>query len=256
MPIYEKIQRIREDSLKLDWTPDKSFPKAGKMIPFVSGDKIRTQFAPLWAKHKVDFGQDVIETKIHPDLAGKGYGQTYEVKVRFILTDIEDGSQDSAVSVGFAGADDIHAPKTAVAYAYNCYMTGKFQINDGNDAEEDAEAEVVNKLSAMAMPETAKTPSKTEETVKKVSAPEHLPKIPVKAVSNPNTLTIAERKAADRSLEKVVKWYEDGKIVESEYQKVQELYDALSNPADVHYLMGIVRNIEQNVTKGSTEAGF
>lgn len=256
MPIYEKIQKIREDSLKLDWTPDKSFPKSGKMIPFVSGDKIRTQFAPLWAKHKVDFGQDVIETTIHPDLVGKGYGQTYEVKVRFILTDIEDGSQDSAVSVGFAGADDIHAPKTAVAYAYNCYMTGKFQINDGNDAEEDAEADMVAKLSARAMPETVKTPSKTEENVKKVSAPEHLPKIPVKDVSTPNALTIAEKKAADRSMEKVIKWYEEGKIVETEYQKVKDMYDAVSNPADVHYLMGTVRNIEQNVTKGTTEAGF
>ncbi len=69
-------------------------------------------------------------------------------------------------------------------------------------------------------------------------------------------LTIAERKAADRSLEKVIKWYEDGKIIETEYQKVQELYDALSGPADVHYLMGIVRSIEQNVTKDTTEAGF
>lgn len=256
MPIYEKIQKIREDSLKLDWTPDKSFPKAGKMIPFVSGEKIKTQFAPLWAKHKVDFGLDVIDTKIHPDLAGKGYGQTYEVKVRFILTDIEDGSQDSEVSIGFAGADDIHAPKTAVAYAYNCYMTGKFQINDGNDAEEDAEADMVAKLSARAMPETVRNPAKTEETVKKVSAPEHLPKIPVKDVSTPNALTIAEKKAADRSMEKVIKWYEEGKIVETEYQKVKELYDALSSPADVHFLMGTVRNIEQNVTKDSTEAGF
>lgn len=256
MPIYEKIQRIREDSLKLDWTPDKEFPKAGKMIPFVSGEKIKKQFAPLWAKHKVDFGVDVVSAT-SLNIPGKGYDITYEVTVQFILTDTEDGTQDISTVRGFAGANDLHAPKTAIAYAYNTYMTNKFQIVDGiEDAEESTEKDIVGRLTAMAVPESTETPVKTEKPIEKVSIPTPNTESPAKARETPNaSLSVSERKAADKAFEQIVQFYEDGSIVETEYQKVKEIYDGLSSTADVHILMGMVRQIKADMNKGK-EGGF
>lgn len=256
MPIYEKIQRIREDALKLDWSTDGEFPKAGKMIPFVSGKKMKKQFAPLWVKHKVDFSANVVSTQLLP-IAGKGYEQTYEVQVDFVLTDTEDGSSDSTIIYAFAGANDTHAPKTAISYAYNTYITMKFQIIDGiEDAEEVSESTTVARLTAMAVPESTETPVKTEKPIEKVSAPTPNTESPAKARETPNvSLSVSERKAADKAFEQIVQFYEDGSIVETEYQKVREIYDGLSSTADVHVLMGMVRQIKADMNKGK-EGGF
>lgn len=256
MPIYEKIQRIREDALKLDWSTDGEFPKAGNMIPFVSGKKMKKQFAPLWVKHKVDFSANVVSTQLLP-IAGKGYEQTYEVQVDFVLTDTEDGSSDSTIIYAFAGANDTHAPKTAISYAYNTYITMKFQIIDGiEDAEEVSESTTVARLTAMAVPESTETPVKTEKSIEKVSAPTPSIESPAKARETPNvSLSVSERKAADKAFEQIVQFYEDGSIVETEYQKVREIYDGLSSTADVHVLMGMVRQIKADMNKGK-EGGF
>lgn len=256
MPIYEKIQRIREDALKLDWSTDQEFPKAGKMIPFVTGKKMKKQFAPLWAKHKVDFSANVVSTQLLP-IAGKGYEQTYEVQVDFVLTDTEDGSTDSTIIYAFAGANDTHAPKTAISYAYNTYISMKFQIVDGiEDAEEVSESNTVARLTAMAVPESTETPVKTEKPIEKVSAPTPNTESPAKSRETPNvSLSVSERKAADKAFEQIVQFYEDGSIVETEYQKVKEIYDGLSSTADVHVLMGMVRQIKADMNKGK-EGGF
>ena len=256
MPIYEKIQRIREDALKLDWSTDGEFPKAGKMIPFVSGKKMKKHFAPLWVKHKVDFSANVVSTQLLP-IAGKGYEQTYEVQVDFVLTDTEDGSSDSTIIYAFAGANDTHAPKTAISYAYNTYITMKFQIIDGiEDAEEVSESTTVARLTAMAVPESTETPVKTEKPIEKVSIPTPNTESPAKARETPNaSLSVSERKAADKAFEQIVQFYEDGSVVETEYQKVKEIYDGLSSTADVHVLMGMVRQIKADMNKGK-EGGF
>ena len=256
MPIYEKIQRIREDALKLDWSTDGEFPKAGKMIPFVSGKKMKKLFAPLWAKHKVDFSANVVSAQLLP-IAGKGYEQTYEVQVDFVLTDTEDGSSDSTIIYAFAGANDTHAPKTAISYAYNTYISMKFQIIDGiEDAEEVSESNTVARLTAMAVPESTETPVKTEKPTEKVSTPIPKTESPVKHESTPNaSLSVSERKAADKAFEQIVELYGTGNIVENEFNRIREIYESVSCTADVHTLMGMVRQIKADINKGK-EGGF
>lgn len=255
MPIYDKIQKIREDALKLDWTTDKTFPKGGRMIPFVSGEKIKRQFAPLFAKHKVDFGVDVLGYEIHPELSAKQYSQTISLTVQFVLTDTEDATQDVCRVIGFAPADDLHGPKTAISFAYNTYMTTKFQICDKlEDAIDDAESNVMDALSKMSVPEV-RTPPKTEDVPKKVSQPKSKAETPKTEVSEKKELTMAEKRAVDNSLEQATKWLEDGQIVESKYNEIREVYDSVTDSQGVFQLMKLIRTVKEDIGKGK-EGGF
>lgn len=259
MPIYEKLNAIREDALKFDWTPDKAFPKGGKTIQFVSGEKIKRQFAPLWVKHKVDLDVEVTDYQIHSDLSSKQYSQTLSIKVRFILTDAEDGSKTESTVVGFAPADDLHGPKTALSFAYNTFMTTKFQICDKlEDVIEDVEQNVMNRLSQMSVPEVIETPAPIQETKQdKVNRAvrEKFKKEPTEEPSAVN-LTVAEQKARENSLEQATKWYENGDIVESQYAEIKKAYDSVKNFQDVSNLMKMIRTIKNDINKGKTEAGF
>lgn len=259
MSIYEKVNAIRVDALKLDWNPDKTFPKGGRMIPFVSGEKIKRQFAPLWAKHKVEFDIEVMDYQIHPELSAKQYTSTLSAKVKFILTDIEDGSKDESVLFGFAPADILQGPKTSISFAYNSYMTAKFHICDKlEDIMEDSDATVMEKLSQMSIPEVGNAPT-TEKKSEKVSQPQPTVKTPKKddsAKTVTSNLTVAENKAKENSMETVIKWLEDGKIIQSQYDEIKSFYDSIVDSSGVTALMRMVRTMKNDINSKNTEVGF
>lgn len=254
MPIYEKIQEIREDCLKADWSTDKTFPKGGKMIPFVSGEKIKRTFAPLLAEHKVDLSVEVSNVCIHPELSAKQYTSTMSIDAKFILTDTEDGSKDICIVPGFAPADDLHGPKTALSFAYNTYMTMKFQICDRtDDMVDDVEGSVISELVKKSVPEVGSTP-KTEEKPKEVVVP-----IPVKPMqsndgSKVSSLTLAEKKAVANSVDTATKWLEEGKIIESQYEEVKKMADSVTDSNGVCDLIGHIRVLKKNI--GTKEVGM
>lgn len=254
MPIYEKIQEMREDCLKADWSTDKTFPKGGKMIPFVSGEKIKRTFAPLLAEHKVDLSVEVSNVVIHPELSAKQYTSTMSIDAKFILTDTEDGSKDICIVPGFAPADDLHGPKTALSFAYNTYMTMKFQICDRtDDMVDDVEGSVISELAKKSVPEVGSTP-KTEEKPKEGVVP-----IPVKAIqskdgSKVSSLTLAEKKAIANSVDTATKWLEEGKIIESQFEEVKKMADSITDSNGVCDLIGHIRILKKNI--GTKEVGM
>lgn len=273
MPIYEKIQEIREDCLKADWSTDKTFPKGGKMIPFVSGEKIKRTFAPLLAEHKVDLSVEVSNVCIHPELSAKQYSSTMSIDAKFILTDTEDGSKDICIVSGFAPADDLHGPKTALSFAYNTYMTMKFQICDRtDDMVDDVEGSVISELKAKALSEsTSVNPTiLTEVKNKEVTS---TPRIDSKtgevvtpnlsfgkqskgdsAVSVTKSLTLAEKKAVSNSLETATKWLEDGKIIESQYEEVKKMAETVCDSNGVCDLISHIRVLKKDI--GTKEVGM
>lgn len=273
MPIYEKIQEIREVCLKSDWSTDKTFPKGGKMIPFVSGEKIKRTFAPLFAEHKVDLSVEVSNVSIHPELSAKQYSSTVVMDVKFILTDTEDGSKDICIVPGFAPADDLHGPKTAVSFAYNTYMTMKFQICDRtDDMVDDVDGSVISELKAKALSEsTAINPVySTEIKNEEVTNP---PKFDSKtgelitpnlsfgkpsksdsAVSVTKSLTLAEKKAVANSVDTATKWLEEGKIIESQYEEVKKMADSVTDSNGVCDLIGHIRVLKKDI--GTKEVGM
>lgn len=257
MPIYEKIQEIREDCLKADWSTDKTFPKGGKMIPFVSGEKIKRTFAPLFAEHKVDLSVEVSNVCIHPELSAKQYTSTMSIDAKFILTDTEDGSKDICIVPGFAPADDLHGPKTALSFAYNTYMTMKFQICDRtDDMVDDVEGSVISELAKKSVPEVGSTP-KTEEKPKEVVVPIPVAKKPSEgdsAVSVTKSLTLAEKKAVANSVDTATKWLEEGKIIESQFEEVKKMADSVTDSNGVCDLIGHIRVLKKNI--GSKEVGM
>lgn len=265
MPIYEKIQEIREDCLKADWSTDKTFPKGGKMIPFVSGEKIKRTFAPLLAEHKVDLSVEVSNVCIHPELSAKQYTSTMSIDAKFILTDTEDGSKDICIVPGFAPADDLHGPKTALSFAYNTYMTMKFQICDRtDDMVDDVEGSVISELKAKALSEstsvnpvvitevkneevrnTPRTDSKTGEVVApNLSFGNH----------SKGDLTLAEKKAVANSVDTATKWLEEGKIIESQYEEVKKMADSVTDSNGVCDLITHIRVLKKNI--GTKEVGM
>jgi len=254
MPIYEKIQEIREVCLKSDWSTDKTFPKGGKMIPFVSGEKIKRTFAPLFAEHKVDLSVEVSNVSIHPELSAKQYSSTVVMDVKFILTDTEDGSKDICIVPGFAPADDLHGPKTAVSFAYNTYMTMKFQICDRtDDMVDDVDGSVISELVKKSVPEVGSTP-KTEEKPKEVVVPTPVKPIQSKDGSKVSSLTLAEKKAVANSVDTATKWLEEGKIIESQYEEVKKMADSVTDSNGVCDLIGHIRVLKKNI--GTKEVGM
>lgn len=254
MPIYEKIQEMREDCLKADWSTDKTFPKGGKMIPFVSGEKIKRTFAPLFAEHKVDLSVEVSNVCIHPELSAKQYTSTMSIDAKFILTDTEDGSKDICIVPGFAPADDLHGPKTALSFAYNTYMTMKFQICDRtDDMVDDVDGSVISELVKKAVPEVGSTP-KTEEKPKEVVVPTPVKPIQSKDGSKVSSLTLAEKKAVANSVDTATKWLEEGKIIESQYEEVKKMADSITDSNGVCDLIGQIRVLRKNI--GTKEVGM
>lgn len=255
MPIYEKIQEIREDCLKADWSTDKTFPKGGKMIPFVSGEKIKRTFAPLFAEHKVDLSVEVSNVCIHPELSAKQYSSTVVMDVKFILTDTEDGSKDICIVPGFAPADDLHGPKTALSFAYNTYMTMKFQICDRtDDMVDDVEGSVISELAKKSVPEVGSTP-KSEQKPKEVVVPIPIAKKPSEGGSAVKAeLTLAEKKAVANSVDTATKWLEEGKIIESQYEEVKKMADSVTDSNGVCDLIGHIRILKKNI--GTKEVGM
>ena len=254
MPIYEKIQEIREDCLKADWSTDKTFPKGGKMIPFVSGEKIKRTFAPLLAEHKVDLSVEVSNVCIHPELSAKQYTSTMSIDAKFILTDTEDGSKDICIVPGFAPADDLHGPKTALSFAYNTYMTMKFQICDRtDDMVDDVEGSVISELAKKSVPEVGSTP-KSEQKPKEVVVPIPVKPMQSKDGSKDSTLTLAEKKAVANSVDTATKWLEEGKIIESQYEEVKKMADSVTDSNGVCDLIGHIRVLRKDI--GSKEVGM
>lgn len=254
MPIYEKIQEIREDCLKADWSTDKTFPKGGKMIPFVSGEKIKRTFAPLLAEHKVDLSVEVSNVCIHPELSAKQYTSTMSIDAKFILTDTEDGSKDICIVPGFAPADDLHGPKTALSFAYNTYMTMKFQICDRtDDMVDDVEGSVISELAKKSVPEVGSTP-KSEQKPKEVVVPIPVKPMQSKDGSKDSALTLAEKKAVANSVDTATKWLEEGKIIESQYEEVKKMADSVTDSNGVCDLIGHIRVLRKDI--GSKEVGM
>lgn len=265
MPIYEKIQEIREDCLKADWSTDKTFPKGGKMIPFVSGEKIKRTFAPLLAEHKVDLSVEVSNVCIHPELSAKQYTSTMSIDAKFILTDTEDGSKDICIVPGFAPADDLHGPKTALSFAYNTYMTMKFQICDRtDDMVDDVEGSVISELKAKALSEgTSINPVyQTEVKNKEVLNPPKFDSKTGELISpslsfgnhSKGELTLAEKKAVANSVDTATKWLEEGKIIESQYEEVKKMADSVTDSNGVCDLISHIRILKKNI--GTKEVGM
>lgn len=254
MPIYEKIQEIREDCLKADWSTDKTFPKGGKMIPFVSGEKIKRTFAPLFAEHKVDLSVEVSNVCIHPELSAKQYTSTMSIDAKFILTDTEDGTKDICIVPGFAPADDLHGPKTALSFAYNTYMTMKFQICDRtDDMVDDVEGSVISELAKKSVPEVGSTP-KSEQKPKEVVVPIPVKPIQSKDGSKVSSLTLAEKKAIANSVDTATKWLEEGKIIESQFEEVKKMADSITDSNGVCDLIGHIRVLKKDI--GTKEVGM
>ena len=254
MSIYEKIQKMREDCLKADWSTDKTFPKGGKMIPFVSGEKIKRTFAPLLAEHKVDLSVEVSNLAIHPELSAKQYTSTMSIDAKFILTDTEDGSKDICIVPGFAPADDLHGPKTALSFAYNTFMTMKFQICDRtDDMVDDVEGSVISELVKKSVPEVGSTP-KSEQKPKEVVVP--LPAKPMQSKdgSKVSSLTLAERKAVANSVDTATKWLEEGKIIESQFEEIKKMADSITDSNGVCDLIGHIRVLRKDI--GTKEVGM
>jgi hypothetical protein len=245
---------MREDCLKADWSTDKTFPKGGKMIPFVSGEKIKRTFAPLFAEHKVDLSVEVSNVCIHPELSAKQYTSTMSIDAKFILTDTEDGSKDICIVPGFAPADDLHGPKTAVSFAYNTYMTMKFQICDRtDDMVDDVEGSVISELVKKSVPEVGSTP-KSEQKPKEVVVPTPVKPIQSKDGSKVSSLTLAEKKAVANSVDTATKWLEEGKIIESQFEEVKKMADSVTDSNGVCDLIGHIRFLKKNI--GTKEVGM
>ena len=264
MPIYEKIQKIREGCLNADWSTDKTFPKGGKMIPFVSGEKIKRTFAPWFAKYHVDLSVRTDNVVIHPDLSAKQYTSTLSLDATFILTDTEDGSQDICTVPGFGPADDLHGPKTALSFAYNTYMTMKFQICDRtDDMVDDVEGSVIGQLMQKSVPEVKAVPTNEKETKGGIVA------IPISSKSSEkdsnrninastkfkattgssSVLTIAEKKAVANSVETATKWLEEGKIIESQFEKIKNMADSIKDSAGVYEIISEIRTLKKDAEK-------
>ena len=235
------------------------------MIPFVSGEKIKRTFAPLLAEHKVDLSVEVSNVCIHPELSAKQYTSTMSIDAKFILTDTEDGSKDICIVPGFAPADDLHGPKTALSFAYNTYMTMKFQICDRtDDMVDDVEGSVISELKAKALSEgTSINPViLTEVKNKEVINPPKFDSKTGELISpslsfgnhSKGELTLAEKKAVANSVDTATKWLEEGKIIESQYEEVKKMADSVTDSNGVCDLISHIRILKKNI--GTKEVGM
>lgn len=231
-----KINRMRADALKLDWSDDKMFTMAGRGggYPYLSADKIKKQLSPLFSKHGLEFKPDFVNLQSHAPIGNMS--QHWTVTLNATIIDCDTGEGITYVANGEAADSGDKGINKAQTCAFKQWALSTFLISDGIDpdaANSDvsmkfvpktvAETEVIrNKLSEKAVAPSpisakAESTSKIPESVpESVPAKEETEKtVSDDAAKSSYSLSTSHINAIAKLKETAVKMVAEGKIDES-----------------------------------------
>lgn len=248
--INQKILTARKRLLECDWTPDAQYSRPGpkgmpQTIHYVSADKIKRNYVPLFAEIGLDYKVDMRSIQV----TEKG---GYTLKADVVLTDLESDEQDYTYIISEAPTQD-KGCAIALTNVMRMYFASRFGIVDGieYDDDRDERAELTAVLASKAVEPVTDVPAKAPQI------PE-IPNNPVKTVSEhippvvkPSKLSKMEENACSNIIAYLDKHKDT--IEPAIYNHAREIYDKRADSSDVMALMEIKRDVESKqraVTEG------
>lgn len=210
--VYKKISKLREMSLKCDWTKDKRMLAGSTSYPYLSAGKVKQNFAPLFVKAGLEldlsYGEpkqlEMIETR-------NSRMQHWVIGLQVCIVDADTGICGYSGSYWGEGTDVLDKGlRKAMTAAIKSWLSDFFFLEEGIDPEisgnDEAtftpkanEPEIKSKIADQAVkPKTPLKPMKKEEeetgTQNTSAEPEKEPEAEKPAAKAPRTKKAVEPK--------------------------------------------------------------
>lgn len=210
--VYRKISKLREMSLKCDWTKDKRMLTGSTSYPYLSAGKVKQNFAPLFVKAGLELDLSYREPKQLEMIETRNSRmQHWIIELSVSIVDIDTGVGGYLGSYWGEGTDVLDKGlRKAMTAAVKSWLSDFFFLEEGIDPEisgsDEAtftpkanEPEIKSKIADQAVkPKTPLKPAKKEE---EETGTQNTPAEPVKeaepekpAVKAPRTKKAAEPK--------------------------------------------------------------
>lgn len=189
--LYRKVNALRADMMKCDWSDDKYMSYGTSGYKYLSTDKILKTVSPLIATHGLELDVVIDDLTPRPPVGSKE--QHWTIRATVSLVDIDTGAADSSVVYAEAADNADMGLRKAHTMAIKQWILSKFLIADG--------------IEEIAMPQGTgfkpKSPEEQEEARSKVLAMGTKPTTPAKAEQStlPSKAPAKEEKAAAKPAE-------------------------------------------------------
>ena len=132
--LYEKINALRGDVIKLDWTKD-GYASFGKTsYKYLPTDKIKANLAPYFHKRGLELQIRFHDLQFLPAVGNMT--QHVVLQMDATIIDIESGESMTDIVYGEAADSGDKAIGKAQTYAIKAWASNKFLIADGMDPDE------------------------------------------------------------------------------------------------------------------------
>ncbi len=135
-PVLRKLNQVRADIAKLDWTPDRLMkigPDKNKWYPYLSIDKIKGQMGSAFARQRLEVFFQFTDLEFRPAIGNMSQHVTLTMCVT--AADIDTGSTVEYVVFGEAGDSGDKAIAKAQTYAMKTWLTSAFMLSEGFDPD-------------------------------------------------------------------------------------------------------------------------
>lgn len=181
--LYRKVNALRADMMKCDWSDDKYMSYGTSGYKYLSTDKILKTVSPMIATHGLELSVVIDDLTPRPPVGSKE--QHWTIRATVSLIDIDTGAADTSQVYAEAADNADMGLRKAHTMAIKQWILSKFLIADGI---EDFSAPQGTGFKP-------KTPEEQEEARSKVLAMGTKPTTPVKAEQKTLSAKAEEKKA-------------------------------------------------------------
>ncbi len=136
VPVLRKLNKVRVDVAKLDWTPDRVM-KIGtdknKWYPYLSIDKMKGQMGSMFSRHGLEIAPQFTDLEFRPAIGNMSQHVTLTMCMSVI--DVDTGSSMEYVVFGEAGDSGDKAIAKAQGYALKSWLSTTFLLSEGFDPD-------------------------------------------------------------------------------------------------------------------------
>lgn len=173
--LYTKLSKLREISLKCDWTKDKKMMGGMASYPYLSAGKVKQNFAPLFVKAGLEldlsYGKPI---QLEPIETRNSRMQHWMVELIVKIVDIDTGYGTNFCSYWGEGTDVLDKGlRKAMTAAIKSWLSDMFFLEEGIDPEVSGPTEIAGNYSPKEDPEIK---SKIADAAVKPATPKAEPK--------------------------------------------------------------------------------
>jgi hypothetical protein len=251
---YKKVNKLREETLKCDFSKDKKIPIGGLPVPYLSAEKIRQQFRPLFTRVGLEYEISYSEPRELTPVGSKQL-QHWAITLKIRMIDVDTGYAGAVCEFVGEGSDTLDkAIRKAMTAAYKSWLSDMFGIEEGIDPETppvmdlsytpktpEEKVELKAKIAAQAVKPTAAPAKpaapKAEKPADKPTAPAPKKDAPAADVPAPGCdVGFKANGPMENTLkERYVNWRDEkaaGRVTEEQFSEMEAAYKKISNMQD------------------------